>query len=183
MPQLPAGTWRAALILGITLGLAADQSTFAQTPHHGSAVGWHARPGSVPEWDQAQAARPATAPHLLIQPAAPAAALPVHSETVGGGYWKTFAEGEDQQGPVLHGPVQASPPGRTERAAEHVKHAVRDKLPAQQHRMPAAPPITAAPQLMGWKQPYAYGYFGAKHNRQRSVHHGHQRSYTQWTFR
>jgi hypothetical protein len=46
---------------------------------------------------------------------------------------------------------------------------------------PAA--ISGANRVPVWKQPYSYGHFGASHTRHWSLHHGHQRNYTQWTLR
>lgn len=43
--------------------------------------------------------------------------------------------------------------------------------------------LSGATRVPVWKQPYSYGHFGASHTRHWSLHHGHQRSYTQWTLR
>jgi len=56
-------------------------------------------------------------------------------------------------------------------------------IPSHALKTPRSIAIPDAPRTTGWKQPYSYGHFGAKHNRQLSIHHGHQRAYTQWTFR
>lgn len=34
-----------------------------------------------------------------------------------------------------------------------------------------------------WRQPYAYGYFGAQSNRLWNRHYGYQSAFTQWTFK
>jgi len=56
-------------------------------------------------------------------------------------------------------------------------------IPSHANKTSRSIAIPDAPRTTGWKQPYSYGHFGAKHNRQLSIHHGHQRAYTQWTFR
>ncbi len=58
---------------------------------------------------------------------------------------------------------------------------VVDARYAGTHHTPATiPDATAQPM---WRQPYAYGYFGARPNRHLSQHFGYLRQYNQWSAR
>jgi len=114
------------------------------------------------------------AAHAAVRMAHPEAMT--HPETVGGGHWNA---------PPLHVQNAGNPhPG----TASHLPlkksiHDLSHHIPSHAHKAPAPTAIPEAPRITGWKQPYSYGHFGAKHNRQLSVHHGHQRSYTQLNIR
>ncbi len=45
------------------------------------------------------------------------------------------------------------------------------------------PTIPYSQKLIRWKQPYAYGYFGARSRRHPMRSFGHQQAYTEWRFR
>jgi hypothetical protein len=99
-----------------------------------------------------------------------------HPESVGGGHWneplqRASAATDSHPSAAGHLPLKKS------------IHDLAHHLPSHAHKTPAPIAIPAAPRVTGWKQPYSYGHFGAKHNRQLSVHHGHQRSYTQLNIR
>lgn len=110
------------------------------------------------------------------------------------------AVGAENAWPIAHasGPthlvIQAPTPQKHDRSAHHgvpqiatPKHHesvdLTHAIPSHTHKTPRSIAIPDAQRTTGWKQPYAYGHFGAQHNRQWSNHHGHQRSHTQWTFR
>jgi len=115
----------------------------------------------------------------------PQIATPTYQESVGGGYWNrsdNLPQGIVNQDEMLiddeFGTAElpaATPPKK--------KIDLTDAIPSHMHKTPRSIAIPNAHRTTGWKQPYSYGHFGAKHNRQLSIHHGHQRSYTQWTFR
>jgi len=117
--------------------------------------------------------------------AVPQMAPPTHPESVGGGYW-------NQPDNLVHGTVvqddqnmdgEFNGPELPVTHAPKKKHDLAHVIPSHANKTPRPVAIPNASRTTGWKQPYSYGHFGAKHNRQWSIHHGHQRSYTQWTFR
>jgi len=52
--------------------------------------------------------------------------------------------------------------------------------PSRHAKTATIPGATKAPV---WKQPYAYGYFGATHQRHAYRSFGHQKNYTEWRIR
>jgi hypothetical protein len=142
-------------------------------------------------------AQPVSATHLVIQPpqplkhhgaghhGMPQVELPTQHETVGGGYWNQTADPRElivnQDGVMFDDQFEGAelPPPAPPKKKIDLTHA----FPSHAHKTPRSTAIPQASRTTGWKQPYSYGHFGAKHNRQWSVHHGHQRSHTQWTFR
>lgn len=151
-------------------------------PSHGPK--WPGTPGSGPTHLVIQAPQPLkNHRHASHEP--PQIAVPTRPETVGGGYWNQ----EDS----LHGQVISSDEVMVDDqfGGEEMAQPVQPKkkidlthhIPSHMHKTPRPTAIPQASRTTGWKQPYSYGHFGAKHNRQLSIHHGHQRAYTQWTFR
>jgi hypothetical protein len=61
-----------------------------------------------------------------------------------------------------------------EKVTKHFLHADKTTRP---------PAIPNANRVPVWKTPYSYGHFGAGRNRQWSLHHGYQQTYTQWSLR
>lgn len=138
---------------------------------------------------------PQSAPHLVIQPPQSVkhnrhsdprnvpSPVPIHRETVGGGYWNHPEELQriqaDNRAMVDDGYMQSVPP--TSSTDKHID--LGHMLPSNSNKTPAPPAIPQANRITGWKQPYSYGHFGAVHNRQWSIHRGHQNSHLQWTYR
>jgi len=136
-----------------------------------------------------------SAPHLVIQPPQPVkhnrhndprsvpTTVPIHRETVGGGYWNQPEDLQtipaDNQALMDDGYVQPGP--STSSTDKHID--LGHMLPSNPNKTPASPAIPQANRMTGWKQPYSYGHFGAVHNRQWSLHRGHQNSHLQWTYR
>lgn len=145
---------------------------------------------------------PSAATHLVIEPPQPLKhhgsarhrtghhelpqiVMPMHQESVGGGYWNQTGNSPESIHSVdemgfegQFADAELPPPGPPKKKID-LTHA----FPSHAHKTPRSTAIPQASRTTGWKQPYSYGHFGAKHNRQWSVHHGHQRSHTQWTFR
>jgi hypothetical protein len=115
----------------------------------------------------------------------PQIAMPTRAESIGGGYWNQ--QNEWDQGDLIDGePIMEDEFSGTELPTAQTPKKKIDLtavVPSHAHKTPRPIAIPGANRTTGWKQPYSYGHFGAKHNRQWSIHHGHQRSYTQWTFR
>jgi len=81
--------------------------------------------------------------------------------------------------PAEHaGGPQAKPEYPLQRHAE----AVKTKF-LHGDKTARAVPIPNANRVPMWKTPYSYGHFGASRNRQWTLHHGHQETYTQWSLR
>ena len=155
---------------------------------------------SAQQWVDPRAnpmAQTSAATHLVIEPpqplkhhrsahqGSPQVAMPTHQESVGGGYWNQTEDLSrrvvapdglmfDNQFDSADLPAPAPPKKKID---------LTHSLPSHADKTPRSPAIPQASRTTGWKQPYSYGHFGANHNRQWSVHHGHQRSHTQWTFR
>jgi hypothetical protein len=157
---------------------------------------WIYADGSTPT-AIAPIAQSSAATHLVIEPpqppkrhhwwhhGLPQITAPTQPELVGGGYWNRPSHlppsAVDQEEMVVHDAFRGGelPPPAPPKKKINLTHAI----PAHADKTPRSPAIPQASRTTGWKQPYSYGHFGAKHNRQWSVHHGHQRSHTQWTFR
>ncbi len=171
-------------------------STTVLAPVDVNAQQWTPRNAS-PTATIAPMAQSSAATHLVIEPpqplknhrsghhGSPQIVLPTHQESVGGGYWNQTdnpTEAIASQDEVMFDdqfdgaelPAPAPPKKKID-----LTHA----FPGHPDKTPRSIAIPQASRTTGWKQPYSYGHFGAKHNRQWSVHHGHQRSHTQWTFR
>lgn len=143
------------------------------------------------------AAQASAATHLVIEPpqpqkrhhwwhqGTPQVIVPTHPESVGGGYWNRPSDEPhgivNQHELIVNDPFGGAglPPAATPKKKIDLTKAI----PSHADKTPRSPAVPQASRTTGWKQPYSYGHFGAKHNRQWSVHHGHQRSHTQWTLR
>jgi hypothetical protein len=181
----------------LVLACIACVSTTAIEPITANAQEWVPR-NVNPISTIAPVAQASGATHLVIEPpqqprhrhssqvAAPQFSMPTHQESVGGGYW-------NQPDDVLSQPIVSNDEtmvddqfGGAELPAPtppKKKINLTHVFPGHPEKTPRSTAIPQASRTTGWKQPYSYGHFGAKHNRQWSVHHGHQRSHTQWTFR
>lgn len=79
--------------------------------------------------------------------------------------------------------LPAQSPHRVVRQPPLLSH---DELKRQAHRDKFGPPVATIPKAAVspvWRQPYAYGYFGAQPARHWQRHFGWNRSYTQWTLK
>lgn len=186
------------LIAGRRLVVAAIAcvSTAAFDPVNVNAQEWVPR-NAHPTAIIAPVAQTSGATHLIIdsprppkhnrsaQPAASQIAMPVYQESIGGGYWNQT----DSRPPAIggHGEMMFDDQfGAAELPTPppaHQKIDLTRGIPSHLDKTPRSTAIPQASRTSGWKHPYSYGHFGATHNRQWSVHHGHQRSHTQWTFR
>lgn len=79
---------------------------------------------------------------------------------------------------VIQNSLRPRPPTTTQPA-----HDIHDHLPLHADKRTRPIVIPGAVPVPVWKTPYSYGYFGASRTRQWAQHHGHQRTYTQWTLR
>lgn len=119
----------------------------------------------------------AAMPHLVIEPPPTRHGRPANLSAAGWGDESLLWH--DDAAVIDAAATQTAP--RNGSVKPH--HDWQRAIPSHADRTPSPPPIPQASRAPVWKQPYSYGYFGAQHNRQWSVHHGHQRSHTQWTFR
>jgi hypothetical protein len=71
---------------------------------------------------------------------------------------------------VIRQPQMLSPAQAKRRAMGEIVH-------------PPVATIQAATITPGWRQPYAYGYFGPKPHRHPQRHYGFNQDYTQWTWK
>jgi len=139
-------------------------------------MGWFGNVGMAQDWVARAVGTnfPQTPPHLVLEVPRPRPAahwstanVPVEGEVVTeedesmreSDVVKDLHEGADRVKEKVHG---------------HFVHA--DKM-----GKPVA--IPEAIRVPVWKTPYSYGHFGAKRNRQWSLHNGHQQTSAQWTLR